>query len=50
MSLATWGQSLVVGALVLPVVGLEKALRERRHRHKTDREADIARGDLRGHP
>jgi len=32
LSLAAWGQSLLVGALVLPVVGLEKAIRERRRR------------------
>ena len=32
LSLAAWGQSLLVGALVLPVVGLEKAIRRRRHR------------------
>jgi hypothetical protein len=32
LSLAAWGQMLLVGALVLPVVGLEKAIRERRHR------------------
>ncbi len=50
LSLAAWGQSLLVGALVLPIVGLEKSLRERRHRRKTDREADAAHGDLRGHP
>jgi magnesium-transporting ATPase (P-type) len=30
LSLATWGQSLLVGALVLPVVGIEKAIGERR--------------------
>ena len=35
---AAWGQSLLVGALVLPVVGLEKALR-RRHRRGMDPEA-----------
>jgi Ca2+-transporting ATPase len=29
---AAWGQSLLIGALVLPVVGLEKALRKRRQR------------------
>ena len=29
---AAWGQSLLVGALVLPVVGLQKALRKRRQR------------------
>ena len=29
---AAWGQSLLVGALVLPVVGLEKAIRKRRQR------------------
>jgi magnesium-transporting ATPase (P-type) len=36
LSLAAWGQSLLVGALVLPVVGLEKALRERRHRRERE--------------
>jgi magnesium-transporting ATPase (P-type) len=43
LSLAEWGLALVVGALVLPVVGLEKALRERRNRRKTNRGADGAR-------
>jgi magnesium-transporting ATPase (P-type) len=32
LGLATWGQSLLVGALVLPVVGIEKAMGERRRR------------------
>ena len=36
LSLAAWGQSLLVGALVLPVVGLEKAIRERRHRRERE--------------
>lgn len=30
LGLAAWGQALLIGALVLPVVGAEKALRERR--------------------
>ena len=38
LGLAGWGQALVVGVLVLPVVGLEKALRERRHRRNADPE------------
>ena len=29
LSLAAWGQSLLVGALVLPMVGLEKAVRRK---------------------
>ena len=29
---AAWGQSILIGALVLPVVGLEKVLRKRRQR------------------
>ena len=32
LGLATWGQSLLVGALVLPAVGIEKAIGERRRR------------------
>jgi magnesium-transporting ATPase (P-type) len=36
LSLAAWGQSLLVGALVMPVVGLEKALREWRHRRERE--------------
>ena len=32
---AAWGQSLLIGALVLPVVGLEKALRKRGQRRAT---------------
>jgi len=34
LGLAAWGQSLLVGALVLPAVGLEKAVRGRRHRRR----------------
>jgi Ca2+-transporting ATPase len=50
LSLAGWGQALLVGALVLPVVGLEKALRERRHRRNANRGADGASGDPRRRP
>jgi magnesium-transporting ATPase (P-type) len=46
LTLAAWGQALLVGALVLPVVGLEKALRERRGRRSADREG---RGAPRDH-
>ena len=38
VGLAGWGQALVVGALVLPVVGLEKALRKRRQRRAAEPE------------
>ena len=44
LNLAAWGQALLVGAVVLPVVGLEKTLRERRNRRKTDREAGGGEG------
>ncbi len=37
LSLAAWGQAFLIGALVLPVVWLEKAVRARRHRRGADR-------------
>ena len=40
LSLAAWGQSLLVGAIVVPFVGLEKALRERRHGRPHGRNAN----------
>ncbi len=39
LSLAEWGQALLIGVLVLPVVGLEKILRERRHRRNANPKA-----------
>ncbi|MEJ7843850.1 MAG: HAD-IC family P-type ATPase, partial [Rubrobacter sp.] len=39
LSLAAWGQALLLGVLVLPLVGLEKVLRHRRERRDMDSKA-----------